>query len=94
MITLHSHRSHVGPPQGPGQYSADGRHWFDEASGQWYLFGIHVPSGERPGEHADIGGRYRFRARRTGEGWRFAEVLLDVLWNAGTTFTVEQHAGA
>jgi hypothetical protein len=35
MITLHSHRSHVGPPQGPGQYSVDGRQWFDEASGQW-----------------------------------------------------------
>jgi uncharacterized protein (TIGR02246 family) len=66
----------------------------DEASGQWYLLGIHVPSGDRPSEHSDIGGRYRFRARRTAEGWRFAEVLLDVLWNAGTTFTVEQHAGA
>ena len=35
MITLHSHRSHAGPPQGPGKYSADGQQWFDEASGQW-----------------------------------------------------------
>jgi hypothetical protein len=35
MITLHSHRSHVGPPQGPGKYSVDGQQWFDEASGQW-----------------------------------------------------------
>jgi len=35
MITLHSHRSHAGPPQGPGKYSVDGQQWFDEASGQW-----------------------------------------------------------
>ena len=66
----------------------------DRASGRWYLYGIHVPSGDRPGEHADIGGCYRFRALRTADGWRFTEVLLDVLWNAGTTFTVDEHAGA
>jgi hypothetical protein len=35
MITLHPHRHNAGPPQGPGQYSADGQRWFDEASGQW-----------------------------------------------------------
>ena len=35
MITLHTNRSHAGPPQGPGQYSVDGQQWFDEASGQW-----------------------------------------------------------
>jgi hypothetical protein len=63
------------------------------ADGQWYLFGIHVPRGDRPAEHADIGGCYRFRARRTGDGWRFAEVHLEVLWNAGATFTVDHPAG-
>ncbi len=65
----------------------------DVAEGHWYLFGIHVPSGDRPGEHADIGGCYRFRARRTAAGWRFAEVRLEVLWNAGVTFTLDDHAG-
>jgi SnoaL-like domain len=65
----------------------------DQASGQWYLFAVHVPSGARPDEHADIGGCYRFRALRTAAGWRFSEVLLDVLWNAGTTFTVDDHVG-
>jgi hypothetical protein len=35
MISLHPHRHHAGPPQGPGRYSADGQQWFDEASGQW-----------------------------------------------------------
>ena len=35
MITLHTHRSQAGPPQGPGRYSDDGQQWFDEASGQW-----------------------------------------------------------
>lgn len=37
MITLHPHRFHAGPPQGPGQYSADGQQWLDGASGQWLL---------------------------------------------------------
>jgi uncharacterized protein (TIGR02246 family) len=64
----------------------------DEASGQWYLFGIHVPSADRPDEHADIGGCYRFRCRRTPEGWRFSEVVIEVLWTAGMTFAVEDHA--
>jgi hypothetical protein len=63
----------------------------DEATGQWYLFGIHIPDAAQPGHHADIGGRYRFTCRRTREGWRFTEVLLEALWTAGQQFTVEQH---
>jgi hypothetical protein len=35
MISLHPHRHHAGPPQGPGRYSADGRQWFDEAGQRW-----------------------------------------------------------
>jgi hypothetical protein len=35
MISLHPHRHHAGPPQGPGRYSADGQQWFDEAGGRW-----------------------------------------------------------
>jgi uncharacterized protein (TIGR02246 family) len=64
----------------------------DEATGQWYLFGIHVPSGERPDVHADIGGCYRFRCRRTDEGWRFAEVEIEVRWSAGMPFAVDDHS--
>ena len=52
----------------------------DDASGQWYLFGIHVPDGERRDQHADIGGCYHYRARRTPDGWRFSDVRLEVLW--------------
>lgn len=64
----------------------------DEATGQWYLFGIHVPSSERPDVHADIGGCYRFRAHRTDEGWRFAEVAIEVRWSAGMPFAVDDHS--
>jgi uncharacterized protein (TIGR02246 family) len=63
----------------------------DDASGQWYLFGIHVPDGERRDRHADIGGCYRYRARRTPEGWRFSEVRLEVLWTSGLTFGIDDH---
>jgi uncharacterized protein (TIGR02246 family) len=66
----------------------------DRATGQWYLFGVHVPNSERPDVHADIGGCYRFRACRTSEGWRFADVRIDVLWNAGMAFAVDDHAPA
>jgi uncharacterized protein (TIGR02246 family) len=61
----------------------------DEASGQWYLFAVHVPDGEHPERHADIGGRYRFRCRRMPDGWRFGEVRLEVLWSGGLGFAVE-----
>lgn len=66
----------------------------DEARGQWYLFGIHVPDAERPAQHADIGGCYRFHCRRTAEGWRFADVRLEVLWHAGLGFAVDEHEQA
>ena len=66
----------------------------DEASGQWYLFGIHVPDGEHPERHADIGGCYRFRSRRTSEGWRFSDVRLDILWSSGLGFGLEHDGEA
>jgi uncharacterized protein (TIGR02246 family) len=62
----------------------------DDASGQWYLFGIHVPDGERRDRHADIGGCYRYRARRTADGWRFSDVRLEVLWTSGLTFGIDE----
>jgi uncharacterized protein (TIGR02246 family) len=65
----------------------------DEATGQWYLFGIHVPDGERRDRHADIGGCYRYRARRTPDGWRFSDVRLEVLWTSGMNFGIDDHRG-
>ena len=35
MISLHPHRHQAAPPEGPGRWSADGQHWFDEAGERW-----------------------------------------------------------
>ena len=61
----------------------------DEASGRWYAVAIHVPDATRPAEHADVGLRYTFRARRAADGWRFAEVRLEPLWTAGLSVVIE-----
>jgi uncharacterized protein (TIGR02246 family) len=66
----------------------------DAASGQWYLLGIHIPDGEHRDRHADIGGCYRYRARRTPDGWRFSEVWLEVLWTSGMSFAIDEHEGS
>lgn len=65
----------------------------DEAQASHYLFGVHVPEEADLSQHADIGGRYDCRCVRTPEGWRFADVVLDVLWTAGGQFGIE-HAPA
>jgi uncharacterized protein (TIGR02246 family) len=64
----------------------------DGADGQWYAIAVHVPVAAEPASHADVGLRYRFRARREADGWRFAEVVLDVLWTSGMSFGIEDHA--
>lgn len=61
----------------------------DEAQATHYLIGVHVPDGAQPAQHADIGGRYDCRCVRTPEGWRFADVVLTVLWTAGGEFRIE-----
>jgi uncharacterized protein (TIGR02246 family) len=65
----------------------------DAAEGQWYAIAVHVPSAEDPGTHADVGLRYRFRARRGDDGWRFAEVVLEVLWTSGASFAIVDEPG-
>jgi len=61
----------------------------DAAEGQWYAIAVHVPSAEDPSAHADVGLRYRFRARRGAQdGWRLADVALEVLWTAGAGFEI------
>jgi SnoaL-like protein len=63
----------------------------DEAAGQWYAIAVHVPDGAQPRRHADVGLRYRFTAKRRDEGWRLADVALEVLWTAGLSFGIDEH---
>lgn len=65
----------------------------DEAQASHYLFGVHVPTDAEPSQHADIGGRYDCRCVRTADGWRFADVVLTVLWTAGGHFGIEDDPG-
>jgi uncharacterized protein (TIGR02246 family) len=66
----------------------------DSAEGRWYAVAIHVPDAADPASHADVGLRYGFRARRGEDGWRFAEVVVTVLWTAGTSFAIADHDDA
>lgn len=61
----------------------------DRASGQWYAIAVHVPDRSDPGTHADVGLRYRFKARRDHGAWRFEEAVIDVIWTGGMTFGIE-----
>jgi uncharacterized protein (TIGR02246 family) len=68
-------------------------HWIDvdgdRAAASHHLLAIHVPDAARPGQHADMGGRYVCECRRTEEGWRFSEVRLEVWWSGGIEFGIE-----
>jgi uncharacterized protein (TIGR02246 family) len=66
----------------------------DAATAQSYMLAVHVPDAGEPGVHADIGGCYRCECRRTAEGWRFAQVALEVFWTAGAPFGLEDVAAA
>jgi uncharacterized protein (TIGR02246 family) len=61
----------------------------DAADGQWYCIAVHVPDGAHPEQHADVGLRYRFCARRSADGWRFAEVVITPVWASGMRFEIE-----
>jgi uncharacterized protein (TIGR02246 family) len=61
----------------------------DRAVGQWYAVAVHVPDAAKPSSHADVGLRYRFKARREDGLWRFVEVILQPIWTAGISFTLE-----
>lgn len=61
----------------------------DSAGGQWYCVAVHVPDGAHPERHADVGLKYRFRARRGEDGWRFAEVTIEIVWASGIAFEIE-----
>lgn len=64
----------------------------DEATAVTYVLGVHVPDESKPEAHADIGGRYEARCVRTPDGWRFADIVLELQWAGGSTeFVVESH---
>jgi len=63
----------------------------DRAGGQWYAIAVHVLDGSKPGVHADVGLRYRFKVRRDDGRWRFEEAVIDVIWTGGSTFGIEEH---
>jgi hypothetical protein len=66
----------------------------DTATAQSYMPAIHVPDAGNAGEHADIGGTYRCACVRTGEGWRFRSVAIEVWWSAGAQFAIEHDPAA
>jgi uncharacterized protein (TIGR02246 family) len=62
----------------------------DHAAGQWYAIAVHVPGASDPGTHADVGLRYRFKARREDDAWRFEEAVIDIIWTSGMSFGIEE----
>jgi uncharacterized protein (TIGR02246 family) len=66
----------------------------DDATAQAYLLGVHVPEAADTSTHADIGARYRYRCRRTDEGWRFASVKLEIVWSGGLSFVIQPATSA
>jgi uncharacterized protein (TIGR02246 family) len=66
----------------------------DEADARASLLAVHIPDLSRPAEHADVGGVYHCTCLRTGEGWRFRHVRLEILWTAGTDFTAPDERSA
>lgn len=52
----------------------------DEAQIVAYNVAIHLPRVNEPEIHADVGGRYEARARRTSNGWRFTECAVIRGW--------------
>jgi SnoaL-like domain len=55
----------------------------DTATASANLLAVHIQRADDPGNHFDLGGRYRFDAVRTPRGWRISRVRLDVLWSQG-----------
>jgi ketosteroid isomerase-like protein len=62
------------------QFEVDG----DRATGTAYLWFAGVPDRDRPAQHFDIGGPYRWEFARTAEGWRLSRMELRVAWTVGS----------
>jgi uncharacterized protein (TIGR02246 family) len=55
----------------------------DTATARSYLVAAHVFDAAEPHRHADGAGWYRYRLRRTAEGWRFTHVSLEIRYVSG-----------
>jgi uncharacterized protein (TIGR02246 family) len=55
----------------------------DVATARAYLIGVHIFDAADPTRHADGGGWYNCRLRRTADGWRLTEVALQVSYLSG-----------
>jgi uncharacterized protein (TIGR02246 family) len=55
----------------------------DVATARGEMLAVHIPDKSEPTKHADAGGIYHCRLRRTDEGWRFSTVRVEILWFAG-----------
>jgi uncharacterized protein (TIGR02246 family) len=58
----------------------------DDAEIVAYSIAIHLPDASRPETHADVGGRYEARARRTSDGWRFTDCTVVRCWTNDVPF--------
>jgi uncharacterized protein (TIGR02246 family) len=66
----------------------------DTATASSYMLAVHIPDGDDPSVHADIGGSYRCQCARTADGWRFRHVAVEVWWTAGVPFAIEPEPAA
>lgn len=55
----------------------------DQAEVRANLIAVHVHDANVPEAHFDLGGVYRFAARRTPQGWRLTRIHLTAVWTAG-----------
>jgi hypothetical protein len=58
----------------------------DTARSHHYVLATHLPSRERPNEHADIGAWYDNEYRRTLAGWRLTTLDLGFVYSSGLAF--------
>lgn len=58
----------------------------DTAQSRQYLRATHVPDLSEPAVHADVGGWYEWRYRRTADGWRITRYELNFVFTDGMEF--------
>ncbi len=62
----------------------------DEAKSRSYLQAVHV--GATPHDHWSAGGWYDCHYRRTSQGWKFTQVKLTSIWQAGVVKAIKPEA--
>jgi hypothetical protein len=56
----------------------------DRATGTAYLWFAGIPNRDKPADHFEFGGPYRWEFIRTPEGWRLRRLELRLAWTAGS----------